>query len=92
MTVCTMMDNYLHEGGNASERLETFLTSSAAESIIGKLNPPDLAAFEGLVSDCLRVEGANVVVGDRLEKTFACLTVRDFLRFENRYFKRAALR
>jgi hypothetical protein len=83
-----MMDKYLHQGGNTGGRLEAFLTSSAAERVIRKLTPKDLAAFENLVSAVV----AAVNSDDKSGKTFAQLTLRDFLHFEKRYFKRAALR
>jgi hypothetical protein len=87
--VYAMMDKYLHQGGNTGGWLEAFLTSSAAESVIRKLTLQDLAAFEDLVSAF--VVGA-VNSDDKSGKAFAQLTLRDFLRFEKRYFKRAALR
>jgi hypothetical protein len=87
LAVYAIREKYLRQGGNVGERLETFLTSSAAESIIRKLTPTDRAAFEDLVSACLGAAVQRVVTDARLAKAFARLTVDDFLRFERRYFK-----
>ena len=92
LAICRMRDEYLRQGGTVDDRLEAFLTSLTTENIIRKLARQDSAALEELVSACLSAAMQNVYADVSLEKAFARMTIRDFLRFEKDYFERAALR
>ena len=91
LAVCQMTDKYLRQGGSFGDQLEAFLTTSTTESIIKKLRGKDRAAFEDLVSACLRAY-THAVTDNDLEKAFAKMTLRDFIRSEEVYFGRTAVR